>query len=476
MGGMVTHTRMGWLAFFILVQGCAAHTVVRAPAPAALDDANRIVAVALSQQQIPGLSLVVMKGDDIVLARGHGLEDVGRKDAVTATTVFMLNSMTKQFVAALVLKLVEEKKLTLDDPVARHLSDFTRLPPGLRLRHLLSHTSGVRDEHVQPELSDLFDKPGTSVEDYVAVARHSPADFAPGSRWSYANINYLMLTLVVERLTGKSLEQLLAERFFGPLGLSSMRLCPSQPGQGPGEARGHIRPENAFLPHPPENIRLFRGAGGFCGNAVDMARWIRALATEKVVSPQSYAQMTTPARLTNGREADYGFAMALVAPDGVQRFGHGGYGSGFSAQAAYYRDAELTVVVLTNRFVFPEYIERKISRRLLGVPEPVLREIGLSAEQRQRYIGTYDLGIIDWYVQVVERDDRLWFELTAPKMTMPLIYLGNGEFVNEAGANELGGKAGADGYRLYFSSAEGLAQEFRLLGMGMASWYGVRRQ
>ena len=428
-----------------------------------VNGADAVAEAALKGQQVPGLSLVVMKGDDVLLARGYGLEDAGRKDAVTPDTVFEFGSMTKQFVAALVLRLAEEGRLSLDDPAARYLQEFTNLPPGLRIRHLLSHTSGMRDDLVKPEVAPFYMKPGSTFAEYLEVARHTTADFDPGSRWSYSNFNYQVLTVIIERLEGRSLEQALAERLFNPLGLRSIKLCPAQPGQVRGEARGHVNRGGTLVPHPPENFALFRGPGGYCGSALDMARWTRALASGKVISLRSYRMMTSPAKLTNGREADYGLALSLASPDGARRNGHGGYGGGFSSQAAYYPGAQLTVVVLTNRFVFPEYIERKVARRLLGLPEPVQREVALPPEERGRYVGSYDVGVRGWYVQVAEREGRLWFELSRPKMSLSLIHLGNREFVSATDP---------DGYRLHFSKD---GRELRLLGMGMMTWYGTRR-
>ncbi len=450
----------------IMVPACALQAPTRPPAIPAdvLDEVSALVAGALHEQQAPGVSLVVMKGDDIVLARGYGLETVERADTVTPATVFLLNSMSKQFTAALILKLAEEGGLTLDDPVARHLPDFTHLPPGLKIRHLLTHTSGMREFVAQPELYAVLGKLGSSTAEYLALARHAPSDFAPGSRWSYANTNYMMLTLIAERVTGSTLEDALGTRFFRPLGLSSMRECRGHPGGTRGEARGHTRHAGVFVPHPPENFHLFSGFGGYCGNAVDMARWARALATGRIVSPESYQQMITPAPLDHGKTADYGMAMALVSPDGVRRLGHGGYDGGFSAQSAYYPEAEMTVVIMFNRWVFPEHIERRISRRLLGVPDATLHEVPLSTDLRQRYAGSYDIGILGSYAKVVERDSKLWFEF-GPLPTQPLTYVGNDEFVREGEPY---------GYRLYFGP-DGPAREVRILGMGLMSWYGVRR-
>ena len=431
-----------------------------------LEQVNAVAETEMKEQQIPGLALVVMEGDEVVLARGFGREHIGRDDPVTADTVFALGSIAKQLLAALVLQLSQEGKLSVDDAVAQHLPDFTALPRELKIHHLLSHTSGMREEFAQADLRELFGKPGTTFREYVEAARDTPSDWLPGSRWSYGNVNYMMLTVIAERLTGEPLEQALAQRFFEPLGLRSMQLCASQPQETAGHARGYVRREGELVPHPPENVMLFRGSGGFCGSALDLARWTRALATGRVISPASYRQMTTRASLSDGRKTEYGFGIDLGSHDGVQRNGHGGYGGGFSAQAAYYPDAQLTVVVLTNRdFASPEQIERKISRRLLGRPEPKQREVALSAEELQRYTGSYDLGISGWYAQTVVRDGRLWFELPAPKITMPLVYTGNHVFT---AAEDV------DGYRLTFSK-KGPADELTLVGMGMMTWYGVRR-
>ena len=455
-----------WIVVLLLAQGCALREPARAPAlPAAVaDEVSTIVATALDGQQAPGASLVVMKGDELVLARGFGLESVERADGVTPETVFPLNSISKQFTAALILKLAEEGKLAIDDPVARHLPDFTELPQGLTLRHLLTHTSGMREIMAQPGLNAVLEKLGAVEEEFVALARHSPADFAPGGRWSYANLNYAMLTLIAERTSGQGLEDALRARFFGPLGLSSLRVCPPHPGSGRGAARGHTRSQDKFVPHPPENFQLFRGMGGFCGTAPDLARWARALATGGVLGPQSYSQMITPVRLNDGRAAEYGMGTALVSPDGARRLGHGGYGGGFSAQFAYYPERELTVVLIMNRWVFPEHVERRISRRLLGLPEATVEARTLTPEQRRRYEGSYEVGVRGWYPQVVERDGKLWFE-AQPLPPQLLVYVGDDEFVREGEPY---------GYRLYFGP-DGPAREVRILGMGLMSWYGVRR-
>lgn len=175
--------------------------------------------------------------------------------------------------------------------------------------------------------------------------------------------------------------------------------------------------------------------------------------------------MIAPARLASGFEADYGFGLSLVRPDGRRKVAHNGAMRGFSATAAYYPDTALTVVVLANRGdVRTESVERAIARRLLDVPQPALQERPLSADARQRYAGTYDIGVFDTHVR--ERHGQLWLETTPPGPTTPLLHLGAGEFA---------GLVEPDAYRLTFDRQDDPADTVRLL-MGAMHWYGGRRR
>jgi len=474
------------LALSAATYGCTGQPAGGAPAAAAasIDEVEALAARALDQHAVPGMALVVLREDGLLLARGYGVADVGAgpgeehaaaaadgrvaamgsAGTVSPTTVFQLGSISKQFLAALVVALAEDGVLSLDDAVARHLPDFTELPPPLRVRHLLNHTSGLRELFMLPEAQSGFADLTAGVDALRAAVRRAPVDFEPGSRWSYSNTNYTLLAFVVESLTGVAYHEALAQRFFRPLQLTSLRQCTALPSQA-GEARGHVRRGGTVVVAAPENMNWAWGDGGLCGTAMDVARWTRLLATGRVVSGTSYAQMTAPASLAQGREADYGHAISLVAMDGVTKRAHNGAMAGFSASAAYYPASALTVVVLANRGdVRTEVIERAVARRLLGLPEPVFTERELAPEQRARLAGTYDIGVFD--VDVVDRDGQLWLQVPAPGPTTPLRQLGEGHF---AGAIE------PDAYRVTFSSGAGPAQELRLF-MAAMHWYGVRRQ
>lgn len=454
------------LVAIVLALGCSSQphvpgTTARGMALGAVDS---IASVALDERGIPGLSLVVLQGDDTVLAKGYGFADAAQRVPVSETTVFQLGSISKQFLSALVLRLAERGVLSLDDPVTMHLPEFTRLPREILVRHLLSHTSGIREPFMIPEYAAGIEDLNRSAEELVWLLRQAPVEYSPGSRWSYSNANYMILATLVEQVTGKSYERELADEFFRPLGLSSLRPCTPLP-QERSEARGHVWHSGAIVPAAPENMNWIRGDGGLCGTASDVARWIRLLASGRAVSPKSYREMVAPTRLVDGRLADYGFGLSVVTPDGRPKVAHNGAMLGFSASAAYYPDAELTVVVLVNRGdVRTESIERRIARRMLGLPDPEVHERALQPEMKQQAVGRYDIGVFE--VRVAERDGQLWLEMPQPGPTTRLRYLGNGEFVCESDP---------DACRLTVGHRDLPVQDLRIL-MGAMHWYGVRVQ
>lgn len=428
----------------------------------ALRDADAIALREYQARRLPGMAVVVLKGDDTMFAQGYGAADLGAAVPVTPATVFQLGSIGKQFLAALVVALAAEGTLSLDAPAARYLTDFPLLPAEVRVRHLLNHTSGIRELFTLPEAQEGFDNLSRTREELVAAIRKAPLDFPAGSRWSYSNTNYTVLALIVERIAGKPYEDVLAERFFRPFGLRSMRQCPSLQTHA-GEARGHEWTNNRNAPAQPENMEWIRGDGGLCGNAQDLAKWTRLLSTGRIIAPDLYARMIAPTRLTDGSEAEYGFALSLVRPDGVRKVAHNGAMRGFSASAAYYPETESTVVVLVNRGdVRTEAIERAMARRVTGVPEPNRAPQPLTAGQRQRVIGTYGIGVFD--VRVVDRGGQLWFEMPRPGPTFQLRHIGGDRFVDDSDL---------DASALHFSDGDQPAHQLRLF-MGGMHWYGRR--
>jgi CubicO group peptidase (beta-lactamase class C family) len=443
------------LAAILVTPGCMRSTP-------ALNDADSIARREYIARHLPGMAVVILKGDETRFAQEYGAAELAGDVPVQPSTIFQLGSIGKQFLAAAVMAMAREGALSLDDPVTLRLPDFALLPREVRIRHLLNHTSGIRELFTLPEAQEGFDNLSRTRDELIAAIRKAPVDVAPGSRWSYSNTNYTMLALIVERIAGKPYEEVLAERFFRPFNLKSMRQCASVP-SGAGEARGYEWTNNTNVLSPPENMNWIRGDGGLCGSAADLARWTRLLSTGRIIAREAYEQMIAPTRLADGTIADYGFALSLARPDGAAKISHNGAMRGFSASAAYYPDTEITTVVLTNRGdVRTEAIERAVARRVIGEPEQDRTTRELPEAERRRALGTYDIGVFD--VSVIERDGRLWFEMPRPGPTFKLRYIGGGRFVSDDDP---------DGNALTLTDNQQPAQHIRLF-MGAMHWYGRR--
>ena len=149
------------------------------------------------------MAVVVLQDGETVFSSGFGHADVEQGRAVDARTVFQLGSISKQFLAALVVALAGDGVVSLDDPVTRHLSGLAHVPPAVRVRHLLTHTSGIRELFQLPGALEAFDDLSRTRDELFSTVRNAPVDFAPGSRWSYSNTNYTLLSMLVERVTGQ---------------------------------------------------------------------------------------------------------------------------------------------------------------------------------------------------------------------------------------------------------------------------------
>lgn len=300
---------------------------------------DSMVAGYLKRTYVPGVSVAVIRGGrDTLVFRGYGVANLEHGVPATAETVYPITSITKQFTAAAVMQLAEQKRLALDDSVGRFLPD---LPPAwrrVRIRQLLNHTSGVPDHPVllREELAP---------DSVVARAAHDPFEFAPGTGWRYSNVGYLVLGLIVERASGEPYARYLQARIFQPLGLNATRYCNPER-VTPHRAAGYVQRDTGVVNAPYTGAAALFGAGALCSTVGDLAAWNRALAQGRVVSPASWARMTTPegAARANG----YGYGLSVTPFEGHRLVGHGGELAGFHTSNAYLPDDSLSVTVLTN--------------------------------------------------------------------------------------------------------------------------------
>jgi CubicO group peptidase (beta-lactamase class C family) len=316
----------------------------RSPAaqPATVDD---YVQGEMARQHIPGLSILVARDGKIVLAKGYGLANVELQVPVKPETVFQSGSVGKQFTATAVMMLVEEGKIKLDNPISDYLVGCPPSWKRVTIRELLSHTAGLGD---YPDKFD-FRKDHTEAEE-LGIVERIPLMFTPGTKWSYSNLGYLTLGILIHRVTGQFYGDFLQKRIFGPLGMSTTRII-SEADIIPNRAAGYRlvkgQLKNQEWVSPTINTTA---DGSLYFSILDLAKWDAALYTEKLLRQSSFKQMWTVARLTNGQpnSGQYGFAWFVGTKGGHRVIDHSGAWQGFETHISRYIDDKLTVVVLGN--------------------------------------------------------------------------------------------------------------------------------
>lgn len=331
------------------------------------DAVDDLMTAELQQRHLVGVSVAVVRDGQIVKTAAYGLADLEFGVPATSNTVFQIQSITKTFTSAAILLLVEEGKLSLDDPVGKHLEGTPEAWKNITLRHLLSHTSGIKDFINEPTASLRLD---VTEEEVLRATAPRPLNFAPGERYAYSNTNYHLLAMIIRKLTGQWYGDYLRERIFVPLGMAATRPV-SLSEIIPGRASGYAWAGSGFRKgeYVAESI-LSYGGGGILSTASDMARWAQAMLAGKLLKPDTIAQAWTPARLQNGNATSYGLGWGVASVEGHREVNHGGgHATGFTSFLALYPDDRLAVVVLLNR---NGVNTSRLARRVAGVYVPEL--------------------------------------------------------------------------------------------------------
>ena len=260
----------------------------------------------MQAQHIPGVALAIVKDGKIVLARGYGFANVEHQIPVKPETVFQSGSTGKQFTATAVMMLVEEGKLSLEDKITKYFPDAPESWRDITIRHLLTHTSGMTDYP-----SDFDMRRDYTEDDLFQRMKPIPLAFQPGEKWSYSNLAYVTLGILIHKVSGKFYGDFLQERVFKPLEMSTARII-SEADIIPNRAAGYRlingQLKNQSWVSPSLNTTA---DGALYLTVYDMAKWDAALYTERLLKRSSLEQMWTPVKLNDGKTFSYGFGWAL---------------------------------------------------------------------------------------------------------------------------------------------------------------------
>jgi CubicO group peptidase (beta-lactamase class C family) len=324
-------------------------------------EVDRTVREYMERTKAPGVSVALIRDGKTVLQKGYGLANLEADSPATAETVYRIGSLTKMFTAALVMRLVEEGKVGLDDPIVKHLPDLPKGYEKVTVRHLLSHTSGIPNYTDLPEFWPRARERGTA-KAMIEMAAKAKPDFVPGKGWNYSNTGYIVLGELVVKLRGKPYAQVLSDEITKPLKLTRTRysnLGVVVPQRAAGYTAG---PRNAdYL-----DMGWPGSAGALESTVGDLVTFLTNLAPGYLKPPTvaTMQRVEAPAK-------DYGLGFAVGKLKGHKMVFHGGGIPGFAAFCAEVPDLKVGVVVLTN---FDDAKAETLARGLLGQMEQALKE------------------------------------------------------------------------------------------------------
>lgn len=330
-------------------------------------------------------TVLVAKDGKPLLRKGWGMANREWNIPNAPDTRFRLGSITKQFTAAAILKLAEEGKLTLQDPVGKYYTDAPATWEKITIHHLLNHTSGIVSYTGLPGFFQKESMTARKPAEIVKLTQDKPLEFEPGSKMKYNNTGYILLGYVIEKVSGMPYDEYLKKNLFEPLGLKDTGYDWNQAIIA-RRASGYL-PDGKNAPYL--DMSLPYAAGSLYSTVDDLAAWAAALESGKVVSKENYTKMTTPYLNNYG----YGLVMEKIENHGV--VGHGGGINGFNTMLLRASSDGLTVAVLANQNTpAADRIGKDLVALYLGKdvkPRPVLTEVKLPAQKLDSVAGQYEL-------------------------------------------------------------------------------------
>jgi serine beta-lactamase-like protein LACTB len=330
-----------------------------------------VVKAEMERQGIPGISVLVKRGDDVVLRSAYGVANVELEVPARPENVYNAGSITKTFTALTVMSLVEEGKLSLDENVSKHVSRAPETWSEITVKNLLSHTSGIPEYALIPGLG--------LIEEYTRdfwweKIGPLPLDFKTGTRFAYSNSNFTVLSEIIEKVSGKSYYDSVRERVIDKIGLKDTKFRQTNE-IVPRLATGYFKTGEGMIVSPSEASSSAYGAGGIVTCVDDLAAFLAAVGAGRVVSRETLRQMQTANRTADGRKTIYGLGWFVRDLSGHPMVSHAGNTAGYSASMAYFPDEDLTVCVMGNVYAFSgDNLAIAIARAI----EPELRPLKLA--------------------------------------------------------------------------------------------------
>ncbi len=286
----------------------------------------------------PGAVVTVMKEGGIVFNRAYGLSNIEAKEKNTIDKTFNLADISKSFTSLAILKLVEKGKLGLYDNILDIFPDFPQYGKKIQIKHLLSHTSGLKPYE---EVTEMSNKGVLEI-----LYKENETIFEPGTKSKYSNSDYALLAIIIEKISGMPYKDFLTKYIFKKLSMENTFFADEMGTKN--IALGHFKEDEKYVARIKSNMVL--GEQGIFTNSVDFAKWDKALYSNKILSCENLSKIFSVFPLSNGELNHlYGFGWAIMKKNNVRYFWHGGSGDGYTNLVLHLPDTKTTVLVLSNR-------------------------------------------------------------------------------------------------------------------------------
>lgn len=337
------------------------------PASKVANDADRPVIATSREEQVdalmveydrndaPGAVVGVIRDGEVIFAKGYGMANLTHGVPITPETRFNIGSVSKQFTGFALALLESRGALSLEDPVGKHLPQVPEFEHEVTLRHLLTHTSGYRQAYdisflagrMPVESEDVFRR----AEALEVVRRQPKLEFPPGSRYQYNSTAYVLLALVVERVTGEPFPEWMQENVFDPLGMKNTVIESEIEQVIPGAADSYTATDHGGYRRLVGNRAVY-GAGEIYTTVDDLVGWLRNFRTAELGGAGVQERMRERFVLTSGDTIDYALGILVDEHRGLQRLHHGGSHAGYRAYLSYYPELDAGIVVMSNDYDF----------------------------------------------------------------------------------------------------------------------------
>jgi len=296
----------------------------------------------------PGCAVGVATDGKAVLAKAYGMADLEHDVKNTPDTIFEAGSVSKQFTAAAMLLLAREGKLSLDDPVKKYVPELPQYETPLTIRHMLNHTSGLRDWGSVAAISGWPRTTRVHTHAHVLdiVSRQKSLNFPSGTRWSYSNTGFNLAAVIVSRVSGMSFPDFTRTRIFEPLGMKDTSWRDDHTRVVKRRAVAYDETKDGF--HTDMPFEQVYGNGGLLTTVGDLLKWNENFTTPKVGDASFVAEQQQPGRFNDGRVHDYALGLMVATYKGVRQVEHSGSTAGYRAHLARYPDQHVSVAVLCN--------------------------------------------------------------------------------------------------------------------------------